>query len=116
LWVSAESVAYDNDLRLLIVRIREKNVGKVPIELDDHALSLSVKKIPEGRKQGFLDMDKQPPLFDVKHFEEGDYLSPGVELESVVEYLVVPGLYHLDGNLDLPDGDYVNDIAVVRVE
>jgi hypothetical protein len=120
LWVSAESVAYDHDLRLLIVRIREKNVGKVPISLSADALSLSVKRIPEGLKQGFLDMDKQPPVFNrkrlLKQYEEGDYLGVGAEFEDVAELLVTPGLYHIEGILDLPDRDYVNDVAVVRVE
>jgi hypothetical protein len=40
IWVSAQTFSYSNDARFLLVRIRRKNVGKVPIDLDAHALSL----------------------------------------------------------------------------
>jgi hypothetical protein len=118
-WVSAQTFSYSKDARILLVRIRQKNVGKVPVSLDSDALSLTVKKISEGLKVGSVNMDTQAPLFEVnafKSYEDGVELSPGAEYEDIAEFVVEPGLYHMEASLALPDDDVVNNVAVLRVE
>jgi hypothetical protein len=119
-WVSSQTFPYSEDARLLIVRIRERNVGKVEILLAEDALSLKVKQVPEGLAPGYVDMDKQPVVYEVKNlfsrYKGGVTLSAGTEFEDVTQFVVTPGLYHVEAYLALPDGDSVNDIAVARVE
>jgi hypothetical protein len=118
-WVSAQATAYDQTTRLLLVRVREKNVGKIPVILDPEALKLVVKKIPDGLSPGYIDMDKQPVLFDdalFKKYDDGVELSPGAEYEDVAQLVVAPGLYHIEATLSLPDDDMVDGVTVQRVE
>lgn len=119
-WVSTEISAYSKDARLLVVHIREKNVGKVAVELGPKALSLAVKKIPESVSKGFIDMDKQPTVLEVrdlfKRYDRGTYMGPGSEFEDVAQFVVPPGLYNVEATLSLADGDTVNDVAFRKVE
>ena len=119
-WVSTEVSTYNTDTRLLVVRVREKNVGKVAVELGPKALSLVVKKIPESVTKGFIDMDKQPAVFEArnlfKRYDEGAYMGPGSEFEDVAQFVVPPGLYNVEATLSLADGDAVNDVAFRKVE
>jgi hypothetical protein len=119
--VSAEAFPYSKDARFMVVRIREKNVGKVPIYLDSKSLSVTIKLVPDALKSGYVDLDRQKPTFETKDLfarygEDGVELSAGVELEDVAEFVVAPGLYHIEANLDIPDDDSVNAFAVLRVE
>jgi hypothetical protein len=119
-WVSAQTFPYSKDARLLSVRIREKNPGKVRIELEPNALSLTVKKIPDGLKPGYVDIDEQPAVLKqnalFERYGEGVELEPGVEFEDVAEFVIEPGLYHIEATLALPECETVNSIAVHRVE
>jgi hypothetical protein len=45
--LSTQPFAYGKDTRLLTVRVREKNVGKVPVTFGANALTLIVKKVPD---------------------------------------------------------------------
>jgi hypothetical protein len=100
--------------RLLVVRIRDKNVGKVPIPLAKDALTITLKRVPGALKAGRIDINKQQVLYADKSFEETD-LEPGVEMEDVREFVIPPGLYHIEATLDLPDGDFINDVTVENV-
>src|SRR5260370_40491590 len=77
-WVSTQTVAYSKDARLLVVHIREKNGGKVPVTVEPAALTLTVKKVPDSLAPGYVKMDSQPALFEEKHLlgrDNGLYLS-----------------------------------------
>jgi hypothetical protein len=118
-WVSTQTFSYSKDARLLLVRIRQKNVGKIPVSLASDALLLTVKKIPEGFKVGPVDLDKLAPVFHMNAFESyegGVELNPGAEYEDIAEFVVEPGLYHVEAALALPDDEVVNNVAVLRVE
>lgn len=52
------------------MHIHEKNVGKIPITLAKDALSLTVKRIPDGLKLGYVEMDKLPTVYTVKNLFE----------------------------------------------
>ena len=119
IWVTSQVDAYSQDTRLLLVHIREKNVGKVPVVVGQDALALVVKKIPDGKSIGYIDIDKQPVLFSYavfKRYDEGVELSPGAEYEDVAQFVVAPGMYHIEATLSLPENETVNGIAIQRVE
>src|SRR5882757_4127121 len=104
LWVSAHTFSYSKDARFLLVSIREKNVGKVPISLKRDALSVTIRGVPETLKYGSVDMHKQKPLIEVqvfKRYGNGVELSPGAKYEDVAEFVVEPRLYHVEATLAL---------------
>jgi len=119
--VSTQMFDYSNDQKILLVRIRERNVGKVPILLDPNALHLTVTRVPNGLKLGYIDIHKQPATYEQRAFlaryDEGDDLEPGAELRDIAEFVVPsgPGLYHIEAALTLPDGDLVNDETLQSV-
>jgi hypothetical protein len=119
-WVSTQAVPYSKDARLLNVHIREKNVGKVPVTIGRDDLTLRVKKVPDSLPSGFVNMDGQPALFEERHllrrYDDGLYISPGTEAEDVAQFVVVPGMYTVEANFLLSDGDNVSDIAFQRVD
>jgi hypothetical protein len=118
--VSTEVFAYSQDARLLTVHVHEKNIGRVPVLLGSDALSLIVKRVPDGLKVGYVDMDKEPPTYEekdiFKRYTDGVELGASSEFQDVSEFVVRPGLYHIEATLALPDGDTVNDATVQRVE
>lgn len=120
--VSTEVVNYHKTDQLLVVHIREKNVGKVPVHLKPDALLLTVKKIPESFAIGYIDTDTVVPvLFEVrdifKRYGKEVWLDAGVEFQDVATFVVKPGLYHTEAKIILGEKeDWVNGIAVTRVE
>lgn len=112
--LSTQVLEYNQDERLLVVHVRDKNVGKIPIPLAKDSLTVTVKRIPDTLKPGHVDMGKQPALFVDKSLEETD-LEPAVEQDDLREFVISPGLYYVEGTLDLPDGDFINDAAVASV-
>ena len=119
LTLSAQTFDYTKDGKVLLVNIHEKNVGKIPILLAKDALNLTVKRIPDGLKLGYVDMDKLPVTYAVKsllaRYDEETYLGAGTEFRDVAQLIVAPGLYHVEATLRLPDGDTVNDTTVLSV-
>jgi hypothetical protein len=112
--LTTQVFSYNSDERLLVVHIRTKNVGKVKIRLRKNALKITVKRVPGMLQAGRIDMDKQRALYVDNSSVETD-LEPGVELEDVSEFVIAPGTYHIDATLDLPDGDFINDVTVESV-
>jgi hypothetical protein len=113
-------VAYSQDARLLVVHIREKNVGKVSLLINRDALTLTVKKVPDSLAPGFVKMESQPTLFEEKHllsrYGEGLEIGPGAEQEDMAEFVVAPGMYVVEASFLLPDGDTAGQIAFQRVD
>lgn len=106
--------------RLIAIYVTEKNVGKVPIELDENALKVTIKKIPETRSLGFISIDKQSVSYENKDYlkrygKEGTVIDPGVEYTDVELVDLPPGAYHIEAMIDLHDGDFTNGIAIVDV-
>lgn len=112
--LTTQVFAYNKDGRLLVVHIRDKNVGKVLIPLEKDALKVTVKRVPDSLKPGRVDMGKQPATYVDKSMEETD-LEAGAEQEDVAEFIVPPGLYHIEAVIDLPDGDFISDVTVENV-
>ncbi|KGS31165.1 hypothetical protein [Burkholderia pseudomallei] len=94
--VSADVQPYDEDRRLLVVHVRPKNVGKVPIELDGGKsgdIDVEVKVLPRKLPDGHLDPAKLPVKFParniVSRFDGGYVLEPGIDYNEI-ETFVVP--------------------------
>lgn len=118
-WVSTQVAAYSQDARLLIVHIREKNVGKVPLELKPDAMILTVKRVPDSHVPGYISMGTRAALFQEKHLlggEAGPYISPGAEQEDVAAFVVPPGIYAVEAKFSLSDGDTASHNAFQRVD
>ena len=118
-WVHTQVVPYSRDTRLLVARVNEKNMGKVPVELGPDALVVTVKRVPDSLPTGSIDLDKQPIAYQrtgiFKRYDGGIYLEAGMQLEDLAEFVVPPGLYQIEANLALPDGDIVNDMTIQEV-
>lgn len=93
--VSADVLPYDDDHRLLVVHIRPKNVGKVPIELNGGKkgdIDVAIKALPSKLSNGYIDFEKLPPQFPILHivsnFKGGYVLEPGIDYDEVETYVV----------------------------
>lgn len=118
LGVSTQVIAYSQGARLLVVHLREKNVGKVPLDLRPDALTLTVKKVPDSLTPGYVKMGSQPTLFEEKHLwrDDAPYISPGTEQKDVAAFVVAPGTYTVNASVSLPDGDIVSQVAFQKVD
>lgn len=119
--VSAQVIDYKKEARLVAVHVIEKNNGKVPIELNKDALTVTIKKIPESQPFGYVDVDKQPMLYENKDFlqryGDGVEVDPGVEFEEVELFSLPRGLYRIEATVALPNSDdLVNGFAVLEVK
>ncbi|PTB17869.1 hypothetical protein C9I57_25420 [Trinickia symbiotica] len=120
--VTAEFKPYDDERRLLIVHVRPKNVGKVPIELDggkNGDIEVQVKVIPSKMADGPINLDKLPVQYRVSNFvsryQGGYIMEPGIDYEEVLTfvvpkdttYLVNAEMAHFEVPDDEVDGSYV---------
>jgi hypothetical protein len=123
--VEATSLPYSSAQRFLVVHVRPKNVGKVPVTFkkpDD--LRVIVKRIPDALGAGTADVDALPVTVEKEHMlsrpSYGDEyeLDPGVEFDEVAAFVVVPGTYYIEAELQQKVGldDTYGDQTVVRIE
>ena len=126
--VEATSLPYSNTQRFLVVHVRPKNVGKVPVifkKPDD--LRATVKRIPDALGTGSVDIDALPVTVEKKDMLSrpgyGDEyeLDPGVDFDEVAAFVVTPGTYHVEASLHqhqkkLDIDDTYGDQTVVRID
>lgn len=129
--VSAEVLPYDVNSSLLVVHVKPKNIGKVPIELHGGVkggdIIVKVSSMPSKHGMGRINENELANVVEIKGYVEefgGDYLlEPGVEYDDL-HYFIVPKnkLYVVNAELDLPndgknlkDRDEVDVSTVVRI-
>lgn len=125
--VTADVMPYDADRRLLLVHVRPKNVGKIPIELDGGSngdIKITVGAVPAKLPNGPMDTDKLTAQFTVPNFVSrypgGYVMEPGIDYDELVPfivskaktYIVRAEMTHYD---DSPD-DEVDGSYIVKVE
>ncbi|VWM17669.1 hypothetical protein [Burkholderia lata] len=125
--VAAEVMPYDDGRRLLLVHVRPKNAGKVPIELDGGTngdIKITVSIVPLKLPNGPMDSDKLPAQFTVPNFVSrypgGYVMEPGIDYDELVPfivpkaktYIVHAEMMHYD---DSPD-DEVDGSYIVKVD
>ncbi|MFL9898562.1 hypothetical protein PQR71_10390 [Paraburkholderia fungorum] len=100
--VSADVLPYDDDRRLLVVHVRPKNAGKVPIELDggkNGDIDVEVKVLPPKLPNGHLDPDKLPVKFSapniVSVYKGGYVMEPGIDYDEIETFVVPKGATHI---------------------
>jgi hypothetical protein len=118
--LATEIVKYSEDYRLLVIHVKPKNIGKVPVSPGKGGLIVSVRPLPTTLKAGAVDLEKPPELHNanlITRFPDGYELEPGVEYDEV-EALVVPksGLYAVKATMDLGDNTEIDQTTVTRVE
>ena len=96
--VTAEVMPYDDERRLLVVHIRPKNLGKVPIELlggKRGDINLDIKVLPSKSPNGYLDLDGVPVMFAahaiVSGFNGGYVMEPGIDYDEIKTFVVPRG-------------------------
>ncbi|WP_230948988.1 hypothetical protein, partial [Burkholderia vietnamiensis] len=118
--IDATVLPYSESRRLLIVHLRPKNVGKVPVDLSDGEMWVKVRQIPDKIGDGPINFDKLPVTFQktdmLQRYKGGYEIDPGVEFDEIATFVVQPGKYHVEGEAGWPDGDDVGDQTVVNVQ
>ncbi|BCK86602.1 hypothetical protein MIZ01_0366 [Sideroxyarcus emersonii] len=130
--VSANALPYDSHSSLLVVHVKPKNIGKVPIVLKGKNsggdIAITLRTLPANLKQGRIDEDKLPKLNELKSVVSefsGEYvLEPGVEYDDVWSFIVPKGkTYFVHVELDWPykgnkpqDGYEVDSSYIVEVK
>lgn len=120
LTVSTEVLQYTEDYRLLLIHVKPKNIGKVPVTPGKDGLIVSIYKFPSDRKPGPVGLDSLPAIHKtdvLKKFTDGYELEPGVEYDEV-EALIVPKgtIFMAKAVMDLGDKTEVDHVNFVRVE
>lgn len=116
LTVTSEVKPYGEGQRLLVLHVRPKNIGKVPVTPGKAGLMIATRQIPLGLS-GVVDIGKQPISFRtnlLSHYPDGYLMEPGIEYDEVLALVVPKGaVIAAEAELDLGDGDMVNQIHVV---
>ncbi|MES2155549.1 MAG: hypothetical protein V4510_10480 [bacterium] len=132
--VKADVLPYNASLRLLVVHVQLKNIGKVIIRPGAKGLLVTVRAVPAGAPQNaFINYSKAPAVAhrqvlrtrqDPPHREGFLWLKkafwayklePGEGYHEVEALIVAPGLIAVEAVFDGPDGDFVDDTCFVRV-
>ncbi len=110
LGVTTDSVEYRGDLRLLVIHVKPKNIGKVLV--DPPIFRLTVRRIPLDLPQwkaiDLTPIEPMPPIDLLRHDREGYEMEPGVEYDDI-ELIVVPKniVVHVQAELGFSDGSMV---------
>ncbi|ALS65509.1 hypothetical protein EGJ54_24510 [Pandoraea apista] len=118
--VSASVLPYDTDHRLLVVRVKPGNVGRVPLDISDQPMSIAIKEIPAGHETGYVNRDDLKPLYVAQNiigrYKGGYELDPGVEFDEVEPFVVPAGrTYVVEATLSLDEGTDIRTPEVVYV-
>lgn len=121
--VSADVLPYDDDRRLLVVHVRPKNAGKVPIELDGGKkgdIDVEVKVLPPKLPNGHLDPDKLPVKFPasniVSGYKGGYVMEPGIDYDEIETFVVPKGAtYIVRAEMDHYDEDPDDEVDASSV-
>lgn len=118
--VSTDVVNYSKDLRLLVIHVKPKNIGKVPVYSGKEGIVVTVRKITENQSAGDLNLDKLTVICKnnlLAKYHDNDYLlEPGVQYNEIKTLLVPAGIYSISAEMDLGDEYEIDDTAIVRVE
>ncbi|MGP8439943.1 hypothetical protein ACT2FY_32250 [Paraburkholderia fungorum] len=126
--VSAEVQPYDDTRRLLVVHVKPKNLGKVPIELhggNKGDIDVLVKTFPAGLANGRVDQDKLPVAFKalgiISKYSGGYVMEPGIDYDEIQTFIVPKGAtYLVYTDMDYFDSghpdDEVDDSVVAKVD
>ena len=123
--VSAEVQEYDDKRALLIVHVKPKNSGKVPVNLeggDKGDIDVRVVALPARLANGRIDVDKLLPVASAKNIVKrfkGYVIEPGAEYDEVeafvmprrTTYFLTAEMSHYDQN----SADEVDGSCVVKV-
>jgi hypothetical protein len=120
--VSTEYQQHSDGLRLLLIHVKPKNVGKAIYEAkrNKQKFTVKIRNISTGIGKGVLDLETLPESYNVdlmKRFPDGYEIDPGVEYDEVVA-VVVPkdSMYAISAVLDINSEDEVDHTTIVRVD
>jgi hypothetical protein len=118
---STETIPYTDNLRLLVIHIKPKNIGKVVFEPGKKGFHLLIKKLPKSAKYGeLLEFAKAKTFKTVdllRNDPDGYTLEPGAEYDEVESLVASAGdIFYIEAELWWSnDQDSVMSKIVVRV-
>ena len=92
--ISTETKPYSEENRLMIVDVKPKNIGKIPVEAGKKGFVLTIRSIPQKLAIGYVDESKLPIFhrINISAPNDGGYLlEPGVEYDEVHAFIVPKG-------------------------
>lgn len=118
--VSTSVLPYDAGHALLVVRVKTANPGKVPVDVRDEPMSITIKEVPANRAAGYVDRDDLKPLYLAKNiigrYTGGYEIDPAVEFDEVEPFVVEVGkTYIVEATLTLDKTEDVRTPEVVHV-
>jgi len=120
--ITTEVLPYTDSLRLLVVHVRPKNVGKVTVEIGGRRAGkfrVSVKSLPENTVAGqWIAAESTPMLTEVdilRHHPDGYAIEPAGGYDEVEALPVRDGTYLVEARFETVSADYFNVYHVVRV-
>lgn len=118
IFVSAESLRYSNDLRLLLVHAKPKNVGQTVVSLPKKGFIVTVKVVPPNVPVGAVELDKLPEFYKtdiLDRFPDGYEIEPGAEYDELVALVVPKGaIFSVKAEMALPDNTEVDNSIVAK--
>lgn len=121
--VETETFPLDAKESLLVIHVKIGNRGNVPVELlgtkGKGEISLEVRKLEGAPIGAWVEPGKLPLVASqnalAKH--SGSYVLEPNSIFDEVETIPLPnGLYWIKATLGYPDGDYIDHVAVVKLE
>ncbi|MEM5316530.1 hypothetical protein [Paraburkholderia sp. JHI869] len=125
--VTAEVQPFNESSRLLVVHVKPKNVGKIPIELDGGKkgdISVDVRVLPSKLPDGLVKVDALPIKYRaaniVSKFKGGYVMEPGIDYDEVQMFVVPKDATYIVrtemDNYDQDPDDEVDASCVVPVQ
>jgi len=118
--VSTEVLKYTDDYRLLLIHVRPKNIGKVPVTPGADGLVVTVYKFPDNEKPGPIQLDKLSAIYKtdvLKKYTDGYVLEPGVEYDEIVALLLPKNeVIMASAVMDLGEQTEIDQSHLVRIE
>ena len=116
--LSAETLPYDSNNRILVVHTKIKNLGKVPVDPDEGGITLQLKKVPPSMQVGPVELKNINPIYSInigKKYDDDYELEPGVEFDEQ-ESFVLPKDDTYYANAEIDFGEYKGDKLFVNGE
>lgn len=117
--IKTEVIHYSENDRLLLIHVRPKNIGKVPVS-PDH-FTVSMRDLPLNLKPGKIDLDNLNESYSTSildKYKDGYDLEPGVTYDEVWAVIVPKDtMYAIRAEIDFDNNENeIDQTAVVKVE
>jgi hypothetical protein len=121
--ISSEVINTCQAEKLLVLHVQPENKGNIPVEIGGKkggSMVVTVKRLPAPlQKDQWIEPSKLPVVgqMDIlKSHPEGYMLERNVSYDEVESITLQPGIYWAGAVVTFPDGDYVDQSIIVKVD